>query len=293
MVTVFKNLTNILISVGEWKLYDHPLSFPILLSFLITISGAIMAAWYDLSFSLIGYFWMGLNCLSCAGFVLFLRQLSVAATLPKFGMVFYNNLISCLFILPLILFKGELGHPILQSFFLSSNIDNGGESSMSSIQQQEEGGIIQEVVVDQSSSSSHFFSLLLFSGIVGFFLNISSLWCVEKTSATTYAVVGSLNKVPAVLLGCLLFQSPLTNANLIFVALSLVGGFVYSWGKLREKKKKELENSKKGDNHHHQQQSQLQLVNGHSSSSTSTTTSTSSPSSPDIESGMVRKLNST
>ncbi|CAN0434676.1 unnamed protein product, partial [Discosporangium mesarthrocarpum] len=32
-------------------------------------------------------------------------------------------------------------------------------------------------------------------GVVGVLLNFASLWCVESTSATTYAVVGSLNVV--------------------------------------------------------------------------------------------------
>ena len=37
--------------------------------------------------------------------------------------------------------------------------------------------------------------LVLVLGVVGVSLNFASLWCVGATSATTYAVVGSVNVV--------------------------------------------------------------------------------------------------
>lgn len=34
-----------------------------------------------------------------------------------------------------------------------------------------------------------------FAGAAGFFLNFAALWCVGATSATTYAVVNTVNNV--------------------------------------------------------------------------------------------------
>ena len=36
---------------------------------------------------------------------------------------------------------------------------------------------------------------------VGFFLNLATLWCVQNNTATTYAIVGSLNKIPLAFVG--------------------------------------------------------------------------------------------
>ena len=94
------------------------------------------------------------------------------------------------------------------------------------------------------------------------------MWCIGTTSATTYAIIGSLNKVPIALLGYLMFQTAisrevrrinnhnnfrldytpqkrsylfLTNDHTneciqgaIFVGLSMLGGFMYSHAKIME-----------------------------------------------------------
>lgn len=40
-----------------------------------------------------GYFWMTANCFSTAGYVLTMKFATRTMKLPKFGMVFYNNLL--------------------------------------------------------------------------------------------------------------------------------------------------------------------------------------------------------
>ncbi len=54
--------------------------------------------------------------------------------------------------------------------------------------------------------SSMLFCFIAFSGVVGILLSFSSLWCVSSTSATTYAIVGTLNKVPVTVLGAVIFH---------------------------------------------------------------------------------------
>jgi len=72
----------------------------------------------------------------------------------------------------------------------------------------------------------------LAAGLLGFYLNFSSLWCVSATSATTYAIVGSLNKVPITVLGFMLFDVQMTREGVYFVTLATIGGFMYAYSKL-------------------------------------------------------------
>ena len=42
-------------------------------SIVVMVLGAVLAAHEDLSFNATGYLWMGLNCCSTAGYVLYMR----------------------------------------------------------------------------------------------------------------------------------------------------------------------------------------------------------------------------
>lgn len=203
MVTIFKNLTNILIVAGDWYFYKESVTMLIASSFLIMLLGAVLAAINDIEFSAVGYFWMSMNCICTAAYVLYMRLATQTIRLSKFGMVFYNNLLSVGLLLPIILVKGELA-----------------------------------VVANWDLWTSSFIFLNLFAGAVGFLLNLASLWCVEKTSATTYAIVGSLNKIPVALLGWVLFQTQITTEASLFISMSMCGGFLYSYGKIVQAPKK-------------------------------------------------------
>lgn len=202
MVTIFKNLTNILIVAGDWYFYKEPVTGLIVSSFLIMLLGALLAAVNDIEFSAVGYFWMSLNCIFTAAYVLYMRLATQTIRLSKFGMVYYNNLLSLALLFPIIAVKGELS-----------------------------------VVADMTLWTPAFIFLNVFAGAVGFLLNLASLWCVEKTSATTYAIVGSLNKIPVAILGWVLFQTQITTEASMFISLSMFGGFLYSYAKIAQQKK--------------------------------------------------------
>lgn len=58
--------------------------------------------------------------------------------------------------------------------------------------------------------------------MVGFVLNLASLWCNQSVSATTYAVVGAMNKIPLLLLGTVLFTSVITSQQWLYISASMV-----------------------------------------------------------------------
>jgi GDP-mannose transporter len=72
----------------------------------------------------------------------------------------------------------------------------------------------------------------VFAGFIGFFLNFASLSCVAATGPTTYAIVGSVNKVPVAFLGYALFDSIITKETWGYIGVSLCGGFLYSYAKI-------------------------------------------------------------
>jgi len=203
MVTIFKNVANIVIAVGDYYCYGNAVTTLIMISFGVTLWGAIFAAWHDISITFVGLFWMSMNCLCSAGYVLYLKHATNHVKLSKFGMVFYNNLLCIFFLLPV-----AYGSNQLHKF---ANHDE--------------------------FHTMKYIQATIFAGFMGFFLNFASLNCVANTGPTTYAVVGSLNKIPVAVLGYFIFDSYITKETWFFISVSLCGGFLYSYAKIMQSNK--------------------------------------------------------
>merc|ERR1711862_395421 len=209
MVTVLKNVTNIFTTAGDYYFFKATVTPLIMLAFGVMLGGAIAAAWSDLNVTGFGFFWMIANCLSTSGYVLYLKYITTTLNLSKFGMVFYNNVLCTLFLLPIASAMGEV------RIFLST----------------------------ESIHTPDYFFKNFIAGFVGFALNFASLNCVQSTGPTTYAIVGSLNKIPIAFFGWLLFSSTITVQTWFFIAISMCGGFMYSFAKINETRKKASQSS--------------------------------------------------
>ena len=200
MVTIFKNITNIMVASGDCFFFHATMETLVIASFAVTLGGAIAAAWNDISSSWMGLFWMAANCGATAGYVLYMKYATKHVKLSKFGMVFVNNMLCIAFLLPAALMRGEV-----YSFLTTKGLhtmDYFGKNSL--------------------------------AGFMGFFLNFAALNCVSATGPTTYAVVGSLNKVPVAFLGYFMFDSLITRETWFFICVSLCGGFMYSYAKIQQ-----------------------------------------------------------
>lgn len=200
MVTVFKNITNILIAAGDFYFFNTPSEFLVKAAFGVMLLGAVLAAKNDASVSFVGLFWMVMNCCATAGYILYMKFATKTIKLSKFGMVFYNNLLCTILLLPVTILNGEL------ALFANTTAIHTTDYGMKNA----------------------------FAGFVGFFLNFASLNCVERTGPSTYAIVGSLNKIPIALLGWTLFNAEISPQSWFFIGVSLCGGFLYSYAKLRK-----------------------------------------------------------
>ena len=205
MITVFKQLANLLTVCGEFYFFSKPVTSGVLLSFLVMILGAVLAAANDLDFSAAGYLWQAANCVATSSYVLYLKHATHTIDVSKFGLVFYNNLLSLPLLAAIALAHGEF--PVLVDAYARGAID------------------------------SQFFAVNAFAGTLGLFLNLASVWCVAATSATTYAVVGALNKVPSSVLGYLLFSTIITRKMAVYIGVSLAGGFIYTYEKLQQSRR--------------------------------------------------------
>lgn len=230
LVTIFKNVTNIIILVGDWYFFKQPTSAPIVLSLMLMLAGAVMAGFADIAFSAVGYTWMALNCLATASYVLYLKRAVTTVSLSKFGMVYYNNLLSVPLLLGLALLNGELGSVWAQTM--------GPGTGSSPVALQANGAALGRAVLPGAplwvANPLGFVGTMLVSGVVGFALNGASLWCVQATSPSTFSMVGALNKIPLAILGVMIFSDPLTLQLASFIMVSLAGGVLYSYVKERE-----------------------------------------------------------
>jgi len=204
MVTVFKNITNIMTTVGDCIIYGASVELLVIAAFGIMLAGAVMAARNDAEITQTGLLWMLANCVCTSGYVLYLKFATKSVKLSKFGMVFYNNVLCSLFLFPATVLNGEF------ATFLSTPALH---------------------TVDYAAKNA-------FAGFVGFFLNFASLNCVAQTGPTTYAMIGSLNKVPIAIMGYLIFDNAISDQTWTFISISLAGGILYTIAKLRAGRRK-------------------------------------------------------
>jgi len=204
MVTVFKNITNIMTTIGDCIIYGATVELLVIAAFGVMLAGAVMAARNDAEITQAGLFWMLANCVCTSGYVLYLKYATKSVKLSKFGMVFYNNVLCSLFLFPVSVMNGEF-----KTFMSTPALHT----------------------VDYAVKNG-------FAGFVGFFLNFASLNCVAQTGPTTYAMIGSLNKVPIAFMGYYIFDSKISEETWTFISISLLGGILYTIAKLRAGKRK-------------------------------------------------------
>lgn len=75
-------------------------------------------------------------------------------------------------------------------------------------------------------------------------MSLATFCALKVTSPTTYAVVGSLNKIPLTIIGTVLFRSIITVQGWVSIVIGLGGGVLYSYAKVLQNRQKMLEQTK-------------------------------------------------
>ncbi|XP_011624830.1 GDP-mannose transporter GONST2 [Amborella trichopoda] len=205
MVTILKNVTNILTAIGEIYMFRKHQNAKVWAALVLMIISAISGGITDLTFDGMGYAWQALNCILTASYALTLRrimdiakQTTKSGTLNEVSMVLLNNSLSLPFALFLIILSREWEYVF---------------------------GL--DVI-----STPVFWVVTTASGLLGLAISFTSIWFLNQTGPTTYSLVGSLNKIPISIAGILLFKVPLSTPNLFSILFGLFAGVLFAKAKM-------------------------------------------------------------
>ncbi|XP_017983747.1 PREDICTED: GDP-mannose transporter GONST2 [Theobroma cacao] len=205
MVTILKNMTNILTAIGEYYVFRKRQNQKVWAAMFMMIISAVSGSITDLSFDATGYTWQILNCILTAGYSLTLRrvmdkakQTTKSGSLNEVSMVLLNNLLSLPFAIFLIIVLNEWEYVI--------NVD-----------------IVKLPM---------FWVVATASGLLGLAISFTSMWFLHQTGPTTYSLVGSLNKIPISIAGIVLFKVPLSIPNTFSILFGLFAGIFFARAKM-------------------------------------------------------------
>ncbi|CAN4092504.1 unnamed protein product [Withania somnifera] len=208
MVTVLKNVTNVITAVGEVYIFNRHHDSRVWSALFLMIVSAVSGGITDLSFHATGYTWQIINCFLTASYSLTLRrimdtakQVTKSGNLDEFSMVLLNNTLS----LPLGIFL----------VLLFNEVDYLSRTPLVQL--------------------PTFWMVTTLSGFLGLAISFTSMWFLHQTSATTYSLVGSLNKIPLSVAGILLFKVPTSLENIASIFFGLLAGVFFARAKMLEK----------------------------------------------------------
>lgn len=187
----------------------------------------------------VGYLWMFVNCLASAGYVLFMRKRIKVTGFKDWDSMFYNNLLSIpvLFVFSLIIedWGAASFSRNLYVLFFFHNLPPLFKLTHTYFYSPEEG-------------RTFLLSAIAFSGAAAVFISYSTAWCVRICGATTYSLVGALNKLPVAASGILFFGDPMNFGNVSAILVGGVSGIVYAVAKTNQAKVEKAKQAKGGDN---------------------------------------------
>ncbi|EPZ32602.1 hypothetical protein ROZALSC1DRAFT_28138 [Rozella allomycis CSF55] len=198
MFTIFKNLTIILVAIGEQRMFGRSITKLMAFSFSLMVLSSIIGGYNDISFNARGFAWMMLNCLTSAGYVLYMKKKIKNVDFRDFDTVYYNNLIST----PIFMFLSlmtENWNEFMQDYF--------GDGEYVEMKDKLAAGII---------------------------LSYSTAWALRVTASTTYSMVGALNKLPVAISGMLFMKSEkeVNNGGVFSILLAFLSGLLYSYSQI-------------------------------------------------------------
>ncbi|XP_068644526.1 GDP-mannose transporter GONST2-like isoform X2 [Aristolochia californica] len=205
MVTILKNVTNIITAVGEYYVFRKRQNRKVWIAMLLMIISAMSGGITDLSFDAVGYTWQIVNCFLTAGYSLMMRQVMDRArqstnsgSLNEVSMSLLNNALSLPFAILLIFLFKEWDY----------------------------------VYHSQVIKMPMFWVVATVSGLLGLSISFTSIWFLNQSSPTTYSLVGSLNKIPISIAGIVLFNVPLSVPNFFTILFGLFAGVLFAKAKM-------------------------------------------------------------
>ena len=191
---VMRNLSTLCVAFFE-KLFLHeeikPMTWCALIGILI---GAVMFGARDLTFSLVGYLWIGVNVAATSAYQIYVKKLiNQSKELGPFGMSYINNMVSLPMFLLISLANNELDH-------LNDLLEVG------------------------------FFDILVIalSALLGFSLSTTAFMMNKMISATSMMVANNVNKFAVIILSEVFVERTLDDISTMGTVLVMFFGWFYS-----------------------------------------------------------------
>lgn len=203
-VIVFQTLTSLAVAYGDFKLLNSGApSSKIILSLLIIVLGAVLYVLVDSQdgFKAGAYLWVFLYFIAKVSDMLYTKHIVDTVPMSSWGRSFYNNFLSLFPVGLMVIAFGEFGK--------YQSASEAGEL------QQPWTGIWVGV-----------------SCIMGLGISISGFKCREAVSATSFSVVGNMNKVVTVFINYFVWDYHASTLGLACLFICIIGGIYY--GKVRQ-----------------------------------------------------------
>jgi len=195
-VVLMKNLSTAGTVLGEWVFFGRKILLSTLLAGSVMLTASLLYCKFDVQFSSEGYFWIAVNILATSSYALSMQYVITCSRVSKQCLLFHTNLLSLPVLALAIASRGEL--PIL--FASLANL------------------------------TPAFVGIQVVVAVIGGLLGYVSMWTIECLGAGTFAVLGTMNKVPLVILGATIFGDSFSFESAIFCALGIVAGTVFAIG---------------------------------------------------------------
>lgn len=219
MFTALRRFSILLTMLGEYFILSKTPSSPVVLSVVLMVGGALIAAFYDIAFDLYGYVLVFSNNLFTALSGIYMKKASLSTKCSKMGVLFYNSLFSAIALFTF--FGFEHAQLQYQMFYTNKNgVIDGSETTST----------ISDVISFEGWSEPNFVGLFLLAAILGSVLNYSIFLCTTLNSALTTAVVGCLKNVLTTYVGMLFLGDYIFHwLNFIGLNVSILGSLYYTY----------------------------------------------------------------
>eukprot|EP01119_Soliformovum_irregulare_P012909 TRINITY_DN3388_c0_g1_i4.p1 TRINITY_DN3388_c0_g1~~TRINITY_DN3388_c0_g1_i4.p1 ORF type:complete len:322 (-),score=85.01 TRINITY_DN3388_c0_g1_i4:176-1141(-) len=199
-VIVFQTLTSLGVAYGDWRLLNSAMpSRGIIISLLIIVFGAVLYVFVDSAegFKTDAYFWVALYFVAKVTDMLYTKHIVDTVPMSSWGRSFYNNILATVPVLLIALVSGE-------------------DQKFAAMR---ENGIDDEFTT---------YLLVGLSCLMGLGISISGFVCREMISATSFSVVGNMNKVLTVFINYIAWDSHTSAPGLFSLSICILGGAYYA-----------------------------------------------------------------
>lgn len=195
-VIVFQTLTSLVIAWGDYKWLTGGMpSSKVILSLGVIVVGAVCYVSTDSEFRLDTYFWVVMYFVAKTIDMLYTKHIVDTVPMTSWGRSFYNNFLS------------------MFPFLIVAVI-------------QEKEKVVEYFYTGQFTTLT--FVVVLLSCMIGIGISIVGFMIREAVSATSFSVVGNMNKILTIIVNYMLWDAHASNAGILSLLICLAGGAYYA-----------------------------------------------------------------